>query len=228
MASTTRRWSASSCVPISTTVTDCPGCCVNANAAPAAAGPEPIMRLVGKTSAPRWTLGRRDRHQCSRGPMPRELPSYDGGRRCARRLNRSSNRAAYSSWARRRRTGPMSGHHAPQEPHKKIPGAVSNGRLRGPEAQRGLMPDTGLSRGYVRFAITAHHRYLRCILGSGRARPSAPRGEGIVSDQPPWDPWQTQGQQCPSQQPYGQPPYDAPSRPLSPSPSSFPPLLRRR
>jgi hypothetical protein len=81
-----------------------------------------------------------------------------------------------------------------------------------------------------------------------------------VSDQPPWDSWQTQGQQCPPQQPYGQPPYgqepypqgqsqyglrvpaptsrrpekgnrpyppDAPSWPLSPSLSSFPPLLRR-
>ena len=32
-----------------------------------------------------------------------------------------------------------------------MPGAVSTGRLRGPEAQRGLMPDTGLSRGYIRF-----------------------------------------------------------------------------
>jgi hypothetical protein len=69
------------------------------------------------------------------------------------------------------------------------------------------MPDTDLLRGYVRFAITAHHGYLRCILRSGRARPSAPRGEGSVSDQPPWDPWQTQGQQCPPLQPYGQPPY---------------------
>jgi hypothetical protein len=116
----------------------------------------------------------------------------------------------------------------PRRMDSGMPGAVSTGRLRGPEAQRELMPDTGLSRGYIRFAITAHHRYLRCILGSGRARPSAPRGEGLVSDQPPWDPWQTQGQQCPPQQPYGQPPYDAPSRPLSPSLSSFPPLLRPR
>jgi hypothetical protein len=70
----------------------------------------------------------------------------------------------------------MSGHHAPQEPHKKMPGAVSNGRLRGPEAQRGLMPDTGLSRGYVRFAITAHHGYLRCILGSESAAVCAAGG----------------------------------------------------
>jgi hypothetical protein len=115
----------------------------------------------------------------------------------------------------------------PRRMDSGMPGAVSNRRLRGPEAQRGLMPDTSLSRGYVRFAIVAHHRYLRCILGSGRARSSAPRGEGIVSDQPPWDPWHTQRQQCPPQQPYGQPPYEAPSWPLSPSPSSFPPLLRR-
>ena len=69
------------------------------------------------------------------------------------------------------------------------------------------MPDTGMSRGYVRFAITPHHRYLRCILGSGKARPSVPRGEDIVSDRPPWDPWQTQRQHYPPQQPYGQPPY---------------------
>jgi Domain of unknown function (DUF4352) len=47
------------------------------------------------------------------------------------------------------------------------------------------------------------------MLGSGRARPSAPRGgKGIVSDQPPWNPWQKQGQpQYPPQQPYGQQPY---------------------
>lgn len=34
-----------------------------------------------------------------------------------------------------------------------------------------------------------------------------PRGEGIMSDQPPWDPWQPQSRQHPPQQPYGQQPY---------------------
>jgi hypothetical protein len=29
-------------------------------------------------------------------------------------------------------------------------------------------------------------------------------GRVLVSDQPPWDPWQQQGQQYPPQQPYGQ------------------------
>jgi len=36
----------------------------------------------------------------------------------------------------------------------------------------------------------------------------SPRREGIVSEQPPWDPWQRQGQpQYPPQQPYDQQPY---------------------